>query len=78
MNYWNISSKIEHIIRTVLAKLCPHIDKSSKKSCTNYIHMAEMPSVSDVHKAASLAGSTQGHMNSDKNFKHEKNSWFIY
>ena len=43
------------------------------------MHMAEMPTVSDVHKAASLAGSTQGHVNSDgTTLNKKKNCWFIY
>ena len=61
--------KIDIIIRTVLGKLCPTIDTSTlklpKKSCANYMRMAEMPTVSNVHKATKLTELPQGHMNTD-------------
>ena len=47
--------KIDSTIRMVLSKLCSSLDVESlklpKKSCANYMRMAEMPTVSDVHKA---------------------------
>ena len=46
--------KINGTIHLVIAKLCPSLDISNlklpKKSCANYMRMAEMPTVSDVHK----------------------------
>ena len=61
--------KIESIIRTVLSKLCPTLDiknlKLPKKSCANYMRMAEMPTVSDGHKSSCQADAKLGHMNTD-------------
>ena len=61
--------KIDGTIRLVFNKLCPSIDTSSlklpKKSCANYMRMAEMPTISDIHKATNLSSSGNGHINSD-------------
>ena len=61
--------KIEGTVRMVLNKLCPSLDTSSlklpKKTCSNYMRMAEMPTISDSHKATKLTETNQGHINSD-------------
>ena len=53
----------------VLSKLCPSIDikdlKLPRRSCANYMRMAEMPTLSSIHKATSLVQTDQGHLNSD-------------
>ena len=74
--YYNLMSigispeKISTTISSVLNKLCPSIDTSSlklpSKSCANYMRQAEMPTISNVHKATNLTNTAQqGHINSD-------------
>lgn len=73
--YYNLLTKgiapdlIDGVIRTVLSKLSPMLDISSlklpKRSCANYMRMAEMPTISDVHKVTNLTNTKKGHINSD-------------
>ena len=61
--------KTIQIIRSVISNLCPNIDITNltlpQKSCASYMRIAEMSTLSNIHKACNLTTTDKGHINSD-------------